>query len=48
MVFTQLTFMINPTINLISRIDHNATRIVRNKLLPIFGLRKMNGRGEKE
>lgn len=34
MVFIQLTFMINPTMNLVSRIDYNATRTVRNKLLP--------------
>lgn len=34
MMFTQLTFMMNPTMNLISRIDYNANRIVRNKFLP--------------
>ena len=34
MMFTQLTFMMNLTMNLISRIDYNANRIVRNKFLP--------------
>ena len=34
MMFIQFIFMMDLTMNLISRIDYNATRIVRNKFLP--------------
>lgn len=49
MVFIQLTFMINPTMNLVNRIDYNATRTARNKLLPYVWFEE-NGwkRREKE
>lgn len=49
MVFIQLTFMMNPTMNLVSRIDYNATRTLRNKLLTYVWLVE-NGwkRREKE